>query len=133
MAPKKTAPPSKPAPSKAALSKATPSKTAPAAGSDAAQPPSSKKALSSKQKECVRQVKGLFTLTGPINLNIFFPGFVIGEIIFKEGFSELDPCLFKSLQELLPYRQALICACAVLLSALVASRERAYEERSQSR
>ena len=96
-----------------------PSKTAPAAGNDSAQPPSLKKGLSSKQKECVRQVKGLFTLTGPINLNVFFPAFVIGEIIFKEGLNELDPCLFKYLQELLPYRHALISACALLLLALV--------------
>lgn len=118
MAPK--TPPTKgkpPAPGKAA-SKGVPATKA-SEDSAAQSPPKKTKGLSSKHKECVRQVKGYFTLTGPINLNVFFPLFVVGEIIFKEGISALDPCLFEYLQELYPYQKALISSYALLFFCLI--------------
>lgn len=74
--------------------------------------------LSTKNKEIFRKAKALFHLTGPVNLALFFPGFVVGEALIKDGIAGLNPCYRTEFEEALPEKQALVCTAAVFALAL---------------
>lgn len=55
-------------------------------------PTPTKASLAKRQKDCVRKTKALLHLDGPVNLTIFFPFFMIGETLWKEGLETWRPC-----------------------------------------
>lgn len=86
MAPKKGSSPSKTTPQKEAGTPATPATTPPSTGKK-----------KKKENPCVRATKAHLSLTGPINICLFFPGVMIYQHIAKEGWGGIKPLFAASL------------------------------------